>query len=196
MTHAMDGITGRKRGALLCAGLLFGAVVLISACVNASPTTPRVANMCKSQAGDGLWGGWADGAVDEGNGTVSFITRSFGDNVGTEAKLHLVNCGSGEAIGIERANYFDPEMGGRWSAKDPEWRAIESSDDFYTRLRAVSDVSNVESLRPLQTRYGFEVERMWADGTSQHAICACKLYYPDQIGDWTKTKRPDAAALN
>lgn len=197
MMRQADRITGQKRGVLFSASLLLGAAVLLGACVDSGDMEPTAGNMCKSEVGDGLWGGYSEGALNEGNGTVSFVSGFFGDNVGTVSRLHLVNCATGATVGIERAYYFDPLIGGgRPAAKDSEWAAIESRDDFFARLRQVADINDPEALRPLQTRYGFEVSRMRADSTSQHAICACKLYYPKATGDWATTQMGDASASN
>ena len=197
MKRTMDMASQTGKGARHAA-LFLGLAMAIGGCVDEGSVDPRPGNSCKSTRGDVLGGGGTDAALDEGAGLVSYRSYWFVDTIGSGAELNLVTCETGRQVTIGRNDYFDAEhqhLNGA-AATSAEWAAIKSSDDFFTRLRKAVDIKDENALRPLQRRYGFELETQQASADSDMAICACKLYYPKATGDWATTKMTDAAASN
>jgi hypothetical protein len=155
--------------------------------------------MCRTSSGDGLWGGSAEPAVDEGGGLVSVVTSSFTDTGEGHWSISVTDCASGKGTRLlaeyGQLEHLDEWYGpGAFEPKDPRFSGTEKEDDLV--LRKGGYLADLERLRTIAPVAGYLPAVTKASAESDHTICACKLYYPNAMGDWAARQKSGAAASN
>lgn len=179
--------------------LTFCLAVLLGACMPSEPSEPRTGSMCRTSRGDGLWGGSAEPAVDEGGGLVSVVTSSFTDTGDGDWSISVTDCASGKGTRL-RVKYGELENLDKWygpgvfEPKDARFSGTEEEDVLV--LRKAGYLADLERLRTIAPVAGYLPTVTKASAESDHTICACKLYYPNAMGDWAARQKSDAAASN